>query len=615
MRNTQSSRIATVVRTFLVVTCASLIAVIGVPIAAVASTPQSHAVTFVENDNPSDPVYASQVESAATALTLFVDLNPSFVDSGFSFVNWNTAPDGSGSTFANGSTFSFSSTEVLYAIWTRLFHAVTFVENDSGTDPVDATQIENSSTPLTMFSNLNPVFLNSGFTFVDWNSEANGGGNAYANGSTYSFTGTAVLYAIWSPIPTVTETFATNGGTGSVGSESSQTGQPTTLPTGTELSDPGYTFVGWNTAADGSGTEYAAGATYVFSSNQILYAQWSPDTFTVTYSFDGGVATLSASNYVVGTAALALPNPTFPGNIFDGWFSTETGGNLIGIGGASYVPSGSVQLYAQWTAISTEVLAFSANGGTGTIPPYSGLLGSSTILPTGGGMAMLGYAFAGWNTAADGSGTQYAEGANFVLVNNQTLYAQWSPGPSYTLTFNANGGSGSLDPISGAPGSTITLPDQTGLILAGFELKDWNTNASGSGTSYSAGQALKLSESTVLYAQWSGHKIATLFGAIGTFKGNTSSLNTALKSQIDRVALTIRTRKYLKVDLYGYTASTGLKSLNVALSRARAANVANFLRHRLDVLKVHGVSIASAGEGAIAGQSSSAYSRVEVFGV
>jgi outer membrane protein OmpA-like peptidoglycan-associated protein len=129
------------------------------------------------------------------------------------------------------------------------------------------------------------------------------------------------------------------------------------------------------------------------------------------------------------------------------------------------------------------------------------------------------------------------------------------------------------------------------------------------------GQGFKLAGSMVLYAQWSGHKLSTLFGAIGTFKRGSSSLSAALKSQINRLALTIKSRKYLKVDLFGYTGVTGLRSFDVSLSRARARNAAAYLRNRLNVLRVHGVTISSAGEGAITGQLSNAYSRVEVFGV
>jgi len=585
------------------------------PSVAVASSPIFHSVTFVENDSPSDPVYSSQSADVQTALTSFANLNPSFVNSGFSFVHWNTSPDGSGTSYADGSTYGFAATEVLYATWARINHSVTFVENDSPSDPVYSSQSANVQTALTSFANLNPSFVNSGFSFVEWNTESNGGGTSFGDGSTFSFSGSMVLYAIWSLIPTTTLSFESIGGTGSIGSITSQEGGSTTLPSGSGISNPGFTFEGWNTTSDGSGTEYAVGATYVFSGDQTLYAQWSPDSYVVTYSYNGGVPTVGSSTFVVGTTALILPTPTFSGNTFDGWFSAEVGGTLIGVGGASFVPMNSVQLFAQWSSIAIDILTFNANGGSGSITSFSGENGTTTTLPAIDGITYSGFAFGGWNTKADGSGTQYAEGVSLALVNNQTFYAQWTAGPSDTVSFDANGGSGSINPINGTPGSTITLPDQKGLIHEGFELTNWNTSAKGSGTSYPAGQGFKLAGSITLYAQWSGHKLATLFGAIGIFKSDSSSLSANLKSQINRVALTIRSRKYLKIDLFGYSAATGLKSLNVSLSRSRAINVGTYLRNRLRALKVRGVSISSSGQGSIAGQSSKAYSRVEVFGV
>jgi uncharacterized repeat protein (TIGR02543 family) len=605
-----------IARSFLSILFAALIVQSAIPaIAATASTQPFHSVTFIENDNTNDQVYSSQTANTSTPLTAFANMNPSFVNAGYGFVDWNTSPDGSGSSIANGSAYSFASSEVLYAIWSATYHSVAFGENDSPTDPIYAVQTENAPTALTLFANLSPSLSNPGFTFVDWNTQPNGGGTSFSDGSTYSFSVATDLYAVWAAVPTMTLSFDTSSGTGSIPSISERVGGSTTLPSGAGISNPGYTFVGWNTAANGSGTEYAPGATYVFTVNQTLYAQWAPDTYVVTYTYDGGVVMQSSANYVVGTPALTLPTPTLAGNTFDGWFDAASGGTLIGVGGTEYTPSSSIQLFAQWTLIVVDVLTFNANGGSGSIASYSGVDGSTAVLPSSDGMSMSGYAFSGWNTQADGSGTMYAEGVSLTLTESQTFFAQWTAGPSVTVTFDANGGSGSIDPINGTPGSTITLPDQSGLIHAGFKLIKWNTSAKGTGTSYPIGEGFELAGSEVLYAQWSGHKLPTLFGAIGTFKVGSSSLSAALKSQIERIAVTIRNRKYRKVDLFGYTAATGLNSLNVSLSRARARNVAMYLRGQLTRLKSPGVTILSTGEGAIKGQTNNAYSRVEVFGV
>jgi uncharacterized repeat protein (TIGR02543 family) len=225
------------------------------------------------------------------------------------------------------------------------------------------------------------------------------------------------------------------------------------------------------------------------------------------------------------------------------------------------------------------------------------------------------HTFSGWNTSRDGSGVAYSDGVQYSFDNDIVLYAQWTLNALVVISFNANGGNGTIASISGSVGSTITMPSQTGLIRPGFQLTKWSTTPNGSGTDYLVGQMLSLTESLNLYAQWGGQSPAILFGAIGTFKIDSPLLSDNLKSQVNRMASTIRSRKYLKVELFGYTSPTGLSSLNVSLSRARAKNVATYLRSRLNFLKVRGVTILASGEGAITGQASNAYSRVEVFGI
>jgi uncharacterized repeat protein (TIGR02543 family) len=574
-----------------------------------------HTVTFVENDNSSDPVFATQSANAPTPLTLIVNVSPAFSNVGFTFDDWNTSPDGSGTSYGNGASYPFAVSAALYAIWTGISHTVTFIENDSATDPVYSTQSANVPTPLTVLSNINPPIVHPGYSFIDWNTAADGSGTSYANGAVFNFSQPTGLFAIWQVLPTVTQSFAANGGTGVVASMTNQAGDSTTLPLSSGMTNPGYSFAGWNTAADGSGTQYAGGATFTFTGSQVLYAQWIPDVYSITYAYDGGLVGATSAVYTVGSSPLLLPNATSSGFTFAGWFTESTGGALVGLAGSAITPIGSSTFYAQWVQIAAYSVIFSANGAIGSIASINGEVNSSIVLPTVTGLSNSGFAFSGWNTSADGSGTQYAGGSTYVVTGAQTLFAQWILGPSDTLTFNANGGSGSVAPIIGAPGSTVTLPDQSGLIMSGFLMSEWNTSPKGTGKSYSFGQALRLTSSAVLYAQWKGHKPVTLFGAVGSFKKNSSSLSLALKNQIDRIALTVKAKKYSTVTLYGYTATTGLVSLNMSLSRARAQHVAQFLRLRLNALRVKGVTIRAAGEGAIVGESSSEYSRVEIFGV
>jgi uncharacterized repeat protein (TIGR02543 family) len=74
---------------------------------------------------------------------------------------------------------------------------------------------------------------------------------------------------------------------------------------------------------------------------------------------------------------------------------------------------------------------------------------------------------------------------------------------NYTVTYNANGGSGTAPSKQTVnEGSNVTVAGQGSLTYSGKTFSGWNTSSSGSGTAYTAGALLTVSENTTLYAQW-----------------------------------------------------------------------------------------------------------------
>ncbi len=258
-------------------------------------------------------------------------------------------------------------------------------------------------------------------------------------------------------------------------------------------------------------------------------------------------------------------------------------------------------------------MIFSANGGVGSISDLSGQAGSTVALPGSTSLTNSGFTLSSWNTAANGSGTSYALGQSLTLSTSITLYAQWTAVADVVINFSADGGSGSLSALSGVIGTTVTLPSSSSVVKSGYTFSSWNTAANGSGTTYMPGQSLTLSTSLTLYAQWKSTPTSTLYGSVGLFSKNSTGLTASLKRQIAQLATVIHEKSYTAVRLFGYSADTGLASLNGSLSTARAKNVANYLRSELKAMKVTGVTVSAAGEGAVAGKTSSRYSCVEVF--
>lgn len=229
-----------------------------------------------------------------------------------------------------------------------------------------------------------------------------------------------------------TITFNSNGGSGTMSNQTTNTSTAITLNTFTRT---GYTFAGWATSAGGA-VVYTDGQSYDFSADITLYAKWTPNNNTITFDANGGTGTMSNQIIATGaTASLSANTFTRAGYTFAGW-ATTAGGAVAYADGASYtMGTGNVTLYAKWTANNYNVI-FNANGGSGVMSNQSIASGSSAALSTNT-FTRTGYTFSGWNTAIDGSGTSYANGATYTMgTNDITLYAQWQVLPCLTETFD-----------------------------------------------------------------------------------------------------------------------------------------------------------------------------------
>jgi len=307
-------------------------------------------------------------------------------------------------------------------------YTVTFDANGaSGTPPETQTVNEGAAIRLPDRGSLSK----GSDIFAGWN-ESSSGGAIYSVGASVTVTGDMVFYAQWldSSTPQYTVTFNANGATSGAApaSQTVYTGISITVPAQGTLDYSGKTFGGWNTQSNGGGTNYAEGAFYTVRGNVTLYAKWqSAVQYTVTYNANGasGVAP-PAQTVEPGTEVTiqGVGNMTYTGKKFDGW-NTQANGNGIRYPESSgYTAIANLTLYAQWQ--DSYTVTFNANGAGGTVPAAQ-MVDSGTVitLPGIGNMSNLGKTFEGWNTNANGSGTDYAEGAAYTVTANATLYAKW----------------------------------------------------------------------------------------------------------------------------------------------------------------------------------------------
>ena len=310
-------------------------------------------------------------------------------------------------------------------------------------------------------------FSRAGWSFTGWNTAADGSGTGYAVGDDFVLAvGTNVLFAQWSA-NAATLSYDANGGVGDqMDPTAGVTGQPVTL-TANAYTKAGYTFAGWNTAADGSGTGLAEGGTFTLpAGSTTLYAQWAAGTAVLSYGANGGEGTTSPTAGVTdGTVAVASSGFSRAGWSFTGWNTAADGsGTGYAVGDDFVLAVGTNVLFAQWSA-NAATLSYDANGGVGDqMDPTAGVTGQPVTL-TANAYTKAGYTFAGWNTAADGSGTGLAEGGTFTLpAGSTTLYAQWvsipAPPPA-AITVNPTtiiqGGTGVVTGTGFTAGETVNL--------------------------------------------------------------------------------------------------------------------------------------------------------------
>ena len=311
-------------------------------------------------------------------------------------VGWSESRDGSSGMF-NPATTPVNKNLTLYAQWELIKHAVTFDPN-GGTLTGEATQSVEDGDKATKPSD--PT--RTGYKFAGWYTSASGG-DAFDFDAAVTADKTA--YAHWTPI-TYSITFDGNGSDGG-----SMSAQPMTYDVEKALTTnayvkSGYSFAGWNTSADGSGTSYADGQSVVnltaIDGDTIeLFAKWTADPQSVRYDKNAEDAT-GTTDDTVGTtdSDVAIAECGFErvGYEFGGWNTSADGSGTAYVAGDEVtLPSGGIDLFAQWIP-NTYTVRFHGNhpDATGEMSDQQMTYDVAANL-TANAFERVGYSFVGWS--------------------------------------------------------------------------------------------------------------------------------------------------------------------------------------------------------------------------
>ena len=390
-------------------------------------------------------------------------------------------------------TFGTVDNKTLYAKWTPKEYAITYELNggvNNGLNPTKYTT-EQSVTLA------DPT--RAGYTFAGWftdeafKTETSG----ISTGSGYDKT----FYAKWTANEN-TIVFDANSGIGTMGNMTIATDSKANL-TANAFTKAGYTFIGWSTTKGGK-VAYTDGAEYTMGTNSsyTLYAVWQANINTLVFNANGGVGTMENMTIATDSKANFATNAfTKPGYTFIGW-STTPDGEVEFVDGAEYTmgTNSSYTLYAVWQA-NVNTVVFNANSGEGTMENMTIATDSKSNL-TANVFTKAGYTFVGWSTTPDGE-VEFADGAEYTMGTDSlyTLYAVWQANVN-GVTFNANGGEGSMPSLELATGATTTLTSNS-FTKYGYTFKGWSTTSDGEveyadGAEYTMGT----NSSYTLYAIW-----------------------------------------------------------------------------------------------------------------
>ena len=437
---------------------------------------------------------------------------------GYTFAGWTTNADGGGVKYAPGASWTANGTLTLYAQWTPGEAGLTYDGNGATGGKTDP---QNGVTDQKVNVRQNG-FTRDGYTFVRWDTQADCRGKAVNPGDKWTLQGSSTLYACWGGNQQLL-TYHGNGATGgNTAAQSGKTGDELTTNANGFTRD-GYTFVEWNTKADGTGGHYGKGTNGVAKWTMLpagndLYAIWQANPANIRYRDDWGAtgSTPDTTGVTGQNVTIARNGFTRPGYTFTGWARDRRTDPSLQPGGRYTLTPGTTTLWAQWKADPAHLIYNSNSGSTSQTRRTDGVV-DQTVTVIANPFTRSGYTFTGWNTQADGRGKAYAAGNGFRLVadaksnpvNTSVLHAQWRIN-RVALKFDPNGGTGGYPDITVDAFTTVTIPadaKEPKVQRPGFRFTGWAMKpAPGAGdTILGPGKgtvAMPDQGSITVYAQW-----------------------------------------------------------------------------------------------------------------
>ncbi len=490
--------------------------------------------------------------------------NNVFVRDYYNFVSWTLNSNDPDASLTSGDSVKISdivgyanSDNIIniYAKWDPIIYTIKYDAN-GGNGTLNDTKYTMADVKVSLrvvndkSTNTDNNIYREGYEFIGYSKDKDASEATYAPGERPAPNkigpGDMTLYAIWksnsettigddtgdnppsggndpiTPGTQYTVIFDSNGGTGSMSNDSVHSSESYTLPD-CSYTKSGFTFGGW---LNGS-TTYKAGdqikdlSNLSITGNNITFvAVWEGSGYKLSFDPNGGNGTMASMNYEVGGLPLIVPGNefTYPGYNFMGWSTTSDGDPS-----SEYAPNSRVmldkdiKLYAVWDPVyyyiiyhsNATVLEDGTSDVTGSMEETEARYGENVTLRKNSFVhSDSNYAFAGWSTSPKGT-VYYVDQAvvsNLTDINDDEidLYAIWVEKKQFTITFNKNGGNGSMKSMDASTYTDIDL-EKNSFEKTGYKFIGWATEENGE-VVYKDGETINVrdvsSDNLVLYAVW-----------------------------------------------------------------------------------------------------------------
>lgn len=391
-------------------------------------------------------------------------------------------------------------------------YTVTYNNNSGSGTMTDSNSPYSSGATVTTLPN---SFTRSNYIFTSWNTQAGGGGTAYAENATFSISANTTLYAQW--FQSVLKDILTLSTTGVSGNS----------------------YADWSGKTSNSNAVYAGNS---YKTNNSIQLRSTNNSGIITTTSGGKAkyviieweghtdADRTVDIYGKNNAYTAVSdlygNSTAQGTLLGSIICGKStvlavSGNYAYIGirsrsGAMYLSSVTIE----WTP-PLYIVTYDANGGSVTPGSHTqASAGASITLAT---PTRTGYTFNGWYTATTGGTKRGNAGAAYTPTADETVHAQWTA-KTINLTLNKNNsdasgssaGSGSIK-YDGTTATISTAASRTGYTVEGYYSNEGctaankvltntgavvNSTVSGYTTS---GKWSRTTTPTTLYAKWTAN--------------------------------------------------------------------------------------------------------------